>query len=106
MLQQIATKISNQLRESDLIARVGGDEFVILLPELATDKAAEPVASSLISLLNQPFTLKEHQVTISASIGISKFPNDGDNIEELINHADKAMYKAKEGGKNSWQACV
>ncbi len=87
----------------DIIARLGGDEFTICLTEIRSDEDASRVAQRIIDELSSPFSIEGHDIYISASIGISIFPSDGDNIEILLKHADTAMYQAKAKGKNNFQ---
>jgi EAL domain-containing protein (putative c-di-GMP-specific phosphodiesterase class I) len=87
------------LRESDLLARIGGDEFVILLEPPVTTTAVTGVANRILSRFSQPIPLQEREIYISVSIGISLFPKDGDDTESLIKHAEIAMFQAKSEGR-------
>lgn len=84
----------------EMISRHGGDEFVVILPEITDAEDAANVASRLAAILSDPIRLKDREVTVSVSIGISVFPEDGDDVETLLKHADTAMYQAKEQGRN------
>ncbi len=104
LLQEVATRLKACLRESDTVARLGGDEFVVLLPELArrsTTPAA--VAQKILSAVARPFVLLGQEFRVTASVGISVYPQDGLDEQTLTKNADIAMYKAKEGGKNNFQ---
>ncbi|MES3023823.1 MAG: EAL domain-containing protein [Pseudomonadota bacterium] len=100
LLQQVARRLGHGLREGDTLARQGGDEFAIVLPELADRAAARLIADGYLACLQQPFDLDGHQLHISASIGIAVYPEDGEAVEELLHHADIAMYQVKSFGKN------
>lgn len=89
-------------RERDIIARRGGDEFIILLPELDDTEEAVNVAQKILDAFCRVISLPENELFITTSIGISIFPNDGQEIETLIKNADMAMYRAKEGGRNRY----
>ena len=91
------------VRSSDTVSRQGGDEFVILLPELTRGQDAAIRAEKILTALSAPYTIDSHTVHISASIGIVVFPDDGADAETLLRNADFAMYHAKEGGRNNFQ---
>ncbi|MDR0703014.1 MAG: EAL domain-containing protein [Azoarcus sp.] len=99
LLQIAAGKIARVLRESDLLARIGGDEFVILLEAPVSTSATTSVANRILSLFSLPIPLPEKEVYMSTSIGISLFPKDGDDTESLIKHAELAMFQAKSEGR-------
>jgi diguanylate cyclase (GGDEF)-like protein len=103
MLKEAALRLSQLLRKADTLARLGGDEFVLVLNEIVGPRDAESVASKVIASLAQPFVLSGLDVQISASIGISVFPEDGVDAETLLQHADAAMYHAKKNGRSSFQ---
>jgi len=89
--------------DSDLIARLGGDEFTIVLPHLSLPADAAIIAQRIINSLQKDFTIAEHHFRITTSIGIAIYPSNGETLEELIKHADIAMYHAKAQGKNNFQ---
>lgn len=102
LLAEAASRISFCIRGTDTAARIGGDEFIVILTDVTSAVDAERVAGKLTEVLSQPFEVCEHDCVITASIGISLFPEHGVDVESLINRADKAMYSAKKAGKNTW----
>lgn len=103
LLQEVAKRLVNCIRDGDMIARIGGDEFVVLLPEVAEAVDAGKVAQRIIDALEQPIMLGGHELVVTASMGISVYPADGDNLETLVKNADTAMYRAKEQGQNVYR---
>jgi diguanylate cyclase (GGDEF)-like protein/PAS domain S-box-containing protein len=99
VLQQVAQIMAGCVRETDTVARIGGDEFVIILSEICHPQDAALVSHKLLQQLQTPFAVEKHEIQISASIGISIYPDDTDNINDLIEYADIAMYVAKRHGK-------
>ncbi|MDH7511327.1 MAG: diguanylate cyclase [Clostridiales bacterium] len=100
LLQSVAYRLVHMFRKSDTIARLGGDEFVLLLPEIPHAEVAKNVAERIILSFKKPFSFEGLAVSITASIGISLFPEDGEDADTLSRNADIAMYRAKEDGKN------
>ena len=103
LLQAVAQRLTNCIRQGDTVCRQGGDEFVILLPKVNHAEDAALVAQKILDALTQPFFIEGHELHISASVGISFFPSDGVSPEILMKHADVAMYRAKELGRNNYQ---
>jgi diguanylate cyclase (GGDEF)-like protein len=103
LLQEVAARLKSCLRDSDTVARLGGDEFVVMLPELDVEKYAAAVAQKILSAVARPFVLAGQECRVTASIGISTYPQDGLDEQTLTKNADIAMYKAKEEGKNNFQ---
>ncbi len=98
LLKEVAKRLQNCLRESDTVARMGGDEFVVLLPLVAQEANALLVAQKILAALTEPFALAGHKLHISASIGVAIYPEHGKGEEQLLKSADYAMYQAKERG--------
>ncbi|WP_114972058.1 putative bifunctional diguanylate cyclase/phosphodiesterase [Rhodoferax ferrireducens] len=103
LLQEVATRLKACLRDSDTVARLGGDEFIVLLPELDEEKYAATVAQNILSAIARPFGLRGEEFRVTASIGISTYPQDGLDEQTLTKNADVAMYQAKAEGKNNFQ---
>lgn len=103
LLQEVARRISNVSRVSDTVSRRGGDEFVILLPDLKSVEDAAAIAAKLINAISDLCMIDGNEIKITTSIGISIFPEDGCDGECLIKHADAAMYHAKKNGRDNYQ---
>jgi diguanylate cyclase (GGDEF)-like protein/PAS domain S-box-containing protein len=103
LLADVARRFEGALRASDTISRIGGDEFSILLPEVVNAEAVAGVARKILDSLQRPFRVEGHDLFVTASIGISCFPADGDDAETLLKCADAAMYRSKELGRNQAQ---
>jgi diguanylate cyclase (GGDEF)-like protein/PAS domain S-box-containing protein len=102
VLRATAERITIEIRETDTVARIGGDEFVIILSSLPDSSIANQIASGLVPAITRPLNIDGVEVTISASIGISLYPDNGVTAEELIRSADQAMYCIKRAGKNNF----
>ena len=102
VLKATADRIKTEIRETDTVARIGGDEFVIILSSLPELEIVERIAASLVRQIAQPIQIETVRVAVSASIGISLYPDNGTTAEELIRSADKAMYEIKRQGKNNF----
>jgi diguanylate cyclase (GGDEF)-like protein len=103
LLQEMATRLGTCLRVSDTVARMGGDEFVVLMPELNEEQCIEIVARKILAAVARPFVLQGREYFVTASIGISVYPQDGLDEQTLSKNADIAMYRVKEQGRNAFQ---
>ncbi len=103
LLKTIALRIVDCVRSGDTVSRLGGDEFVVLLTDLARPEDVYKVSQLILERVAKPLMLEDHEVYVSASIGISLFPEDGEDPNMLLKNADIAMYRAKEQGKNNYQ---
>jgi diguanylate cyclase (GGDEF)-like protein/PAS domain S-box-containing protein len=103
LIQQVADRLSPALREIDTLARWGGDEFIILLPNLNCAEDGIKIAERLLHILKPVFNLKEHALHVRCSIGIAFYPDDGEDAPTLLRNADSALYRAKERGRNNYQ---
>ncbi|HEX5670516.1 MAG TPA: bifunctional diguanylate cyclase/phosphodiesterase, partial [Sulfuricurvum sp.] len=101
LLNELAKRLQAMLREEDMVSRMGGDEFIIILPNIDIN-GAEQVAQKLLNGIIQPFFIERHELTVSASIGIALYPVDGIDSETLSKNADTAMYRAKQEGRNHY----
>nr|WP_315235677.1 EAL domain-containing protein [uncultured Albidiferax sp.] len=103
LLQAVAKRLNDSVRQSDSVCRLGGDEFVLLLAEIDTAEDAARTAAMLVEAASQPYLVGDHRLHVSASIGLSIYPDDGSDVETLLRNADTAMYQAKKNGRNNYQ---
>ena len=103
LLKQVGRRLGEAVRDEDTLARLGGDEFVILLPRLEESSSAAPVAEKLLKEMAEPFELEDRRFKLGASIGITIYPDDGDDVDTLLQHADTAMYRAKSAGRDNYK---
>jgi diguanylate cyclase (GGDEF)-like protein/PAS domain S-box-containing protein len=102
LLKEAASRLHSVLRSGDTVGRLGGDEFIILLGGLADVADTRPVAEALLNEFTQAFRIDSRELVLTASIGIAIYPEDGDNLSELLRNADSAMYHSKEQGRNTY----
>ena len=103
LLLQFTTRVKDCLREDDTLARLGGDEFIVLLPEMERLSDVFAVADRLIEANKRAYQINGNHINVGSSIGISLYPEDGTTVQELINGADIAMYRAKREGRNRYK---
>lgn len=103
MISILARRLRGAIRQSDTVARVGGDEFVIVLTDIIRESDITQVLPNLIAAINQPILVEGHELSVTASIGISTYPHDGRDVTSLLKNADTAMYQAKEAGRNAFR---
>jgi len=103
LLRAVAGRISGAVRENDMVARLGGDEFTLILEGLGDSPVVDRILDDVLEALARPYILSGQEVTISASVGVTFYPQDGEDVGELLRNADLAMYAAKEGGRNQYR---
>jgi len=101
ILKDVARRLASCVREGDTVSREGGDEFVMILPELERPESARVVADKIMKELSRPIEIGGHEIHITPSIGISHYPNDATDVHQLLKQADNAMYQAKDAGRNT-----
>ena len=101
LLQSVGERLLKRLRKTDTVSRLGGDEFMVLITEVGGIESANCVVGRIFKAFKRPFDLKDHKVSITASIGVALFPEDGKDVETLTRNSDTAMYAAKEDGRNT-----
>jgi diguanylate cyclase (GGDEF)-like protein/PAS domain S-box-containing protein len=103
LLQRVAERLTKTTREGDTVARMGGDEFIVLLPEVAGVKDTCEIAERILERFRPPWVLAGHQFNVTASIGIAMYPQHGEDPEALLRNADTATYRAKDQGRDSFE---
>jgi diguanylate cyclase (GGDEF)-like protein/PAS domain S-box-containing protein len=103
LLKQVAARLHTCLREGDILARLGGDEFVILMRDAAAPEAVSAVARKILETTSSPLIIDDHEFLVTASIGISRSPDEGNDVRSLLRNSDIAMYRAKDAGRNGFQ---
>jgi diguanylate cyclase (GGDEF)-like protein/PAS domain S-box-containing protein len=101
LLRRIAERVGGCIRQEDTIARLGGDEFTVLLPGIAKEEDASTIAHKILEAVRLPFFIEHRELFITTSIGVTLYPDDGDDPESLVRNADTAMYRAKEQGRDN-----
>jgi diguanylate cyclase (GGDEF)-like protein/PAS domain S-box-containing protein len=103
LLRTVAERLVACVRDADTVARMGGDEFVVVLTDLKRAEDAGPIAQKILGALPRPVNIEDHELRVTSSIGICAYPHDGEDVETLMRNADAAMYHAKETGRNNFQ---
>ncbi|MEW8509101.1 MAG: bacteriohemerythrin [Candidatus Thiodiazotropha sp.] len=103
LLQVVTKRLRETCRQDDTIARVGGDEFVMLMEDISRQEDAVTAAQKVLAAFDSPFILEDHEIRITTSLGVCIYPRDGDDAATLLRNADAAMYRAKEEGRNTFQ---
>ncbi len=103
LLCQVASRIQRSVRKTDTVARIGGDEFVVLLPDLDSPEQSESIAQKIIGAVSESIDIESTLVSVTVSVGVCTYPEGGEDAETLLKHADAAMYCAKSNGRNGWQ---
>lgn len=98
LLRSVAERLRACIRRADTVARIGGDEFVVVLESTAHVKDTDAIAQKIVDTIARPFEIHGRRITVTASIGLAGFPQDGETVDQLVRHADAAMYMAKQGG--------
>lgn len=103
LLREVARRLADNVRDSDTVSRQGGDEFIILVPELPESEQVVQLGMKLLRILGETYPIDGHELSITPSIGIAVYPDDGEDIDTLLKNADTAMYRAKNAGRNNLQ---
>jgi diguanylate cyclase (GGDEF)-like protein len=103
VLAELARRLHRTMRESDTLGRLGGDEFVVLIESYSDDVQLPEVARKVLDSVSQPIEVHGDTHQVTASVGIAAYPLDGHDVQELINRADSAMYRAKQAGRNRFE---
>lgn len=103
ILKETARRLKDSIRNSDTVARIGGDEFVVLLEKVSEKDDISKIAEQFIDTLHKPYVIKNESHKVSGSIGVAIYPNDGNNTDQLLSSADQAMYKAKQNGRDTYE---
>ena len=102
ILKEVSSRLTSILRQTDIVCRMGGDEFALLISDASVKEMIEEVAQRILAAIGTPFSLHGVKAWISASLGIAVYPEDGENLETLFKHADIAMYEVKKVGRNNY----
>ena len=102
LLRELAQRLNNCVRATDTVARIGGDEFIVLLPDLRIPAEAESIAAKIVAAVAQPYAIDSEQAVITVSVGVVTYPEAASDLDALMRCADEAMYAAKQKGKNSF----
>ena len=102
LLKEVGQRLTGILRKSDTVSRMGGDEFVLLLPSIANSESSAVIAGKIVRAFRKPFFCDNHTLKVTTSIGIANFPDDGEDAETVLKNADIALYRVKETGRNNF----
>jgi diguanylate cyclase (GGDEF)-like protein/PAS domain S-box-containing protein len=102
LLRLIGDRLSSRLRKADVVARIGGDEFAVVLGDITNDSDVQVACDQLLKLVTEPYDIDQQHHHVTTSIGVAMYPEDGTDVQELLKNADAAMYQAKENGKNRY----
>jgi len=102
LLKEFGKRLSDVTRKTDTASRLGGDEFLLLMTEAADTESVAISTQRILNQVRKPFILTDHEIKITVSVGISIYPDDGEDLATLIKYADTAMYKAKQDGRNNY----
>ncbi|MBW2675125.1 MAG: GGDEF domain-containing protein, partial [Deltaproteobacteria bacterium] len=103
LLKELGGRLKGCLRHSDTVARMGGDEFFMLLCDITGEKDADVIAEKILETIREPFMIEHHKINITASLGVAFYPNDGSDVETLVKKADIDMYQTKESGRDQYR---
>lgn len=106
VLKEIALRLTEAVRKVDTVSRLGGDEFIILLPEISHEETLNSVAQRIMESTHRPYHIAEQEINLTISMGVSTYPKDGDTLDQLVRNADMAMYHVKQHGRNNWRRYV
>jgi diguanylate cyclase (GGDEF)-like protein len=106
LLRIVSKRLQNLLRKSDTLGRMGGDEFLFLVPGITRLENATEVARKILESFQEPFVVEDHELRTTASIGVTVYPDDGADADTLLKNADIAMYNAKQKGRNNYQRYI
>ena len=102
VLRLVGDRLSSRLRKADVVARIGGDEFAVVLSDVTNDSDVQVACDQLLQLVTEPYDIDQQNYHVTTSIGVAMYPEDGTDVQELLKNADAAMYQAKENGKNRY----
>jgi diguanylate cyclase (GGDEF)-like protein/PAS domain S-box-containing protein len=102
VLRLVGVRLLSRLRKADVVARIGGDEFAVVLSDIVEPQDVQPICDQLLRVITEPYEIGGQENRVTTSIGVALFPDDGADVQTLLKHADAAMYQAKEGGKNRY----
>jgi diguanylate cyclase (GGDEF)-like protein len=105
LLQAVGRRLQELIRQEDVVARIGGDEFIVLLQEIQRPKDAEAMAEKIVHAFRKPFHIEGHELSVTTSVGIALYPDHGGDLDLLMKNADKAMYAVKTESRDGFRTC-